>query len=273
MLPLTAGILVAGPASGWLSDRYGARPFATGGMLGSAASFALLMIMPVNFSYMLLGPVLFLGGLSAGLFMAPNTVGIMNSLPARERGAGSGIRATFMNTGTVLSMGLFFTLMIVGFSAKLAGALFSGLTAQGLPAQTATQISHLPAVSSLFAALLGYNPLGTMIPQQVLAALPAATAAHVTGTEFFPQLISAAFQQGLRVIFGVGFVLCLLAAAASWMRGTKYVYEEKGETVKPVAGLEGGAVLAGHPAGCPGGETGAPACLPVRVAPKDHDAG
>ena len=232
MVPLTAGILVAGPVSGWLSDRYGARPFATGGMVGSAVSFALLMALPVNFSFLYFGPLLFVSGLAGGLFMSPNTAGIMNSLPAHERGAGSGIRSTFINTGQVLSMGVFFTLMIVGISGKLPGALFSGLTAQGVPAQSATQIAHLPAVSSLFAALLGSNPLGTVIPHQVLAALPAATAAHITGTTFFPQIISAAFQQGLRVVFGVGLVLSLVAAGASWMRGTKYLHAEEGEPLE-----------------------------------------
>jgi MFS family permease len=234
MLPLTAGILVAGPVSGWLSDRYGARPFSTGGMVGSAVSFGLLMLLPVNFSFAYLGPFLFLGGLAGGLFMSPNTAAIMNSLPARERGAGSGIRATFMNTGNVLSMGVFFSLMIVGISGKLPGALLSGLAAEGVPAQTAAQISHLPAISSLFAALLGYNPLGTAIPHQVLAALPAATAAQITGTTFFPQVISAAFQHGLRVVFGVGMGLSLVAAGASWLRGGKYVHSGEQRRATPV---------------------------------------
>jgi MFS family permease len=249
MVPLTAGILVAGPISGWLSDHYGARSFATGGMVGSALSFGLLMFLPVNFSFAYFGPLLFVSGLAGGLFMSPNTAGIMNSLPARERGAGSGIRSTFINTGQVLSMGVFFTLMIVGISGKLPAALFSGLVAQGVPAQSATQISHLPAVSSLFAALLGSNPLGTVIPHQVLAALPAATAARITGTTFFPQVISAAFQQGLRVVFGVGLVLSLVAAGASWMRGTKYLHAEEGEPLEAAPGPVGAAVLTNQVAG------------------------
>ena len=273
MLPLTAGILVAGPASGWLTDRYGARPFATGGMIGAAAASGLLIAMPVNFSFLFFGPVLFLNGLAAGLFISPNTVGIMNSLPASERGAGSGIRATFQNTGMVLSMGLFFTLMIVGISGKLPAALFNGLTAQGMPAQAATQVSHLPAISSLFAALLGYNPLATLIPHQVLAALPAATVANITGKTFFPQLISAAFQQGLRVVFGIGLVLCLMAAAASWMRGGKYMHQEEGEPLR--AGLEPQQATAsvGGLASTPGAQAPAPVRVGARVIGEEQDVG
>ena len=271
MLPLTAGILAVGPVSGWLTDRYGARPFATGGMIGAAISFALLIALPVNFNFLVFGPVLFVNGLASGLFMAPNTVGIMNSLPARERGAGSGIRATFINTGMVLSMGMFFTLMIVGISGKLPGALFSGLTAQGLPAQSATQISHLPAVSSLFAALLGYNPLATLIPHQVLAALPAATAAHITGTEFFPQLISAAFQQGLRVVFSIGLVLCLVAAGASWMRGSKYMHAEEGEALGAASEPQSALVFVSESSGGVGEEITFPVAVQARSRRETED--
>jgi MFS family permease len=273
MVPLTAGILVAGPVSGWLSDRYGARPFATGGMIGAAISFALLMTLPVNFSFPYFASLLFLSGLAAGLFMSPNTAGIMNSLPARERGAGSGIRSTFINTGNVLSMGVFFTLMIVGISGKLPGALFSGLTAQGVPAQSATQISHLPAVSSLFAALLGYNPLGTVIPHQVLAALPAATAARITGTTFFPQIISAAFQQGLRIVFGVGLVLSLVAAGASWMRGTKYMHAEEGESLERTPESVSAAVPSEDLGGGKGSDSPAVVHFAHRLAGEEQDGG
>jgi MFS family permease len=273
MLPLTAGILVAGPISGRLSDRYGARPFATGGMIATALSFGLLMLLPVNFSFLSFGPLLFFNGLAGGLFMSPNTVGIMNSLPAQERGAGSGLRATFINTGNVLSMGVFFTLMIVGISGKLPGALFSSLTAQGVPAQSATQISHLPAVSSLFAALLGSNPLGTVIPHQVLAALPTATAARITGTTFFPQVISAAFQEGLRVIFGVGLALCLVAAGASWMRGTKYMHAEEGEPLRAAPELVSATVLSGDPVGDSGSDSPAVVRVASRLAGEEHDGG
>ncbi len=273
MVPLTAGILVAGPISGWLSDRYGARPFATGGMIGAAISFALLMTLPVNFSFPYFASLLFLSGLAAGLFMSPNTAGIMNSLPARERGAGSGIRSTFINTGNVLSMGVFFTLMIVGISGKLPGALFSGLTAQGVPAQSATQISHLPAVSSLFAALLGYNPLGTVIPHQVLAALPAATAARITGTTFFPQIISAAFQQGLRIVFGVGLVLSLVAAGASWMRGTKYMHAEEGESLERTPESVSAAVPSEDLGGGKGSDSPAVVHFAHRLAGEEQDGG
>jgi MFS family permease len=133
MLPLTAGFLLAGPASGILSDRFGSRPFASGGMIAAAGSFALLELLPVNFSYWAFGLILLLNGLAMGAFAAPNRAGVMNSLPPQHRGVGSGMNTTFQNSGQVLSIGVFFTLMIVGLSAALPTALSRGLAAQGFP--------------------------------------------------------------------------------------------------------------------------------------------
>lgn len=225
MLPLTFGFLVAGPASGWLSDRYGARPFATGGMVLGAGTFALLMALPVDFSYAFFAPILFLNGIGFGLFAAPNTTGIMNSVPAKRRGAASGMRATFQNSGMVLSIGLFFSLMIIGLAASLPSVMFAGLTHNGVPASIATKVSHLPPVGSLFAAFLGYNPIQKLLGP-VLAHLPAAKAHYLTGKTFFPRLISGAFMHGLRIVFTASLFMCLIAAAASWMRGGKYVHVE-----------------------------------------------
>src|SRR4051794_14020474 len=117
MLPLIGGFLVAGPVSGWLSDHFGARPFATGGMALAAASFVLLIVLPVDFWYPWFALVLVLNGIGMGLFASPNSAGVMNSLPPSERGAGAGMLATFMNSASVLSIGVFFTLMIVGLAA------------------------------------------------------------------------------------------------------------------------------------------------------------
>jgi MFS family permease len=227
MLPLTVGFLIAGPLSGILSDRFGARPFATGGMIGSAFAFVLLALLPVSFSYPLFAAVLLLMGLSMGAFAAPNRAGVMNSLPAQHRGAGGGMNQTFQNSAQVLSIGIFFTLMIVGLAATLPHALASGLQANGVPAATATRVSHLPPVSVLFAAFLGYNPAKELIGPHVLAGLPHHDAATISGRSFFPHLIAAPFQHGLHEAFAFAIGACLVAAAASWSRGARAVAPEK----------------------------------------------
>jgi MFS family permease len=155
MLPLTLGMLVAGPTSGYLSDRYGARAFATAGMLGSAVSFALLLALPTNFGYMAFAAILALMGVSMGLFASPNRAAVMNSLPRGDRGAGGAMNQTFQNSAQVISIGIFFTLMIVGLASTLPHALSSGLEANGVSAATASSVAHLPPVSILFAAFLG----------------------------------------------------------------------------------------------------------------------
>jgi MFS family permease len=235
MLPITGGFLLAGPISGWLSDRYGARPFATGGMLLTAVSFALLMALPANFSYPVFGFLIFLNGAGSGLFAAPNTTAIMNSVPANQRGAASGMRATFMNSGMVLSIGLFFSLMIAGLAASLPHTLSTGLVAQGVPAPAATHVANLPPVGSLFAAFLGYNPIHTLLGPHVLGGLPASHAQYLTGKTFFPQLISSPFRHGLRIAFSAAIVMSLVAAATSWMRGGRYVHDEVGPFGAPAA--------------------------------------
>jgi len=230
MLPLTAGFLIAGPAAGWLSDRYGARPFATGGMVMAAASFGLLMLLPANFSFPTFAALLLLNGIGTGLFAAPNTTGIMNSVPAGQRGSASGMRATFQNTGMVLSIGLFFTLMIVGLSSSLPGSLRTNLERDGVPPATAERIANEPPVGSLFAAFLGYNPMENLVGQQTLSQLPPDKAADITGKRFFPELISDPFIDGLRIAFTASLLMCLIAAVASWMRGSQYMADDDGET-------------------------------------------
>ncbi|HUY55453.1 MAG TPA: MFS transporter [Candidatus Nanopelagicaceae bacterium] len=225
MLPLTGGFLAAGPLSGVLSDRYGARPFATGGMLAAAATFALLALLPANFSYPSFAVLLFFNGFSMGMFSAPNTAGIMNSVPADQRGVASGMRSTFQNSGMTLSIGLFFTLMVLGLAASLPSSLYHGLVQQGVPVAAAQKISNLPPVGTLFAAFLGYNPVATLLGP-TLHHLPAARTAVLTGREFFPNLISKPFMAGMRVTFYFAMVMMLVAAAASWLRGKRYVHGE-----------------------------------------------
>jgi MFS family permease len=226
MLPLTLGMLIAGPTSGFLSDRFGARPFATGGMLGTALGFVLLTLLPIDFRYPLFALVLLLIGLSMGLFASPNRAAVMNSLPARDRGAGGGMNQTFQNSAQVLSVGVFFTLMVVGLSASLPHAMAAGLQAHGVSAGTAQQVAHLPPVSILFAAFLGYDPIQHLIGAHVLASLSAANRATLTGRSFFPHLIAGPFRTGLHEAFLFAIVACLIAAGASLMRGGKYEHEE-----------------------------------------------
>ena len=228
LMPLTAGFLAAGPVSGWLSDHFGARPFATGGMLLAAASFLGMMALPANFSYPVFAAVLLVNGMAFGMFASPNMASVMNSVPARHRGAASGTLATFQNAGFPLSIGLFFSLMVVGLQGSVPHTMLVGLTAHGVPVRTAAALSQLPPLGYLFAAFLGYNPLGTLLGPGVLRALPPGQAADLTGRAFFPQLISGPFRHGLVVVLGFAALMCLIAAATSWMRGGKFVHEEAG---------------------------------------------
>jgi MFS family permease len=225
MLPLTGGFLLAGPISGALSDRYGARPFATGGMVLAAGTFGALMALPAEFAFPVFAVLLFLNGVGFGMFAAPNTTAVMNAVPPGERGAASGMRSTFQNSGMVLSIGLFFSFMIAGLAATLPAAMRSALVAQGVPPAAAARAAGLPPVGSLFAAFLGYNPMRTLLGPALLASLPPAKAAFLTGTTFFPRLIAEPFMRGLRIAFTSSLVMCLVAAAASWLRGGRYVHE------------------------------------------------
>ncbi len=221
LVPQTAGFIIAGPISGYLSDRFDARPFATGGMVLAAISFALLMVLPVDFPYPAFALILLLNGIASGLFAAPNTTMIMNSVPAENRGVASGMRAAFFNVGMPLSIGVFFSLMIVGLNATVPQAFFNGLTQVGISPSVAEGVAKLPPVSYLFAALLGYNPLGALLGPEVLNSLPADTVARLTSRAFFPQLISEPFHHGLTVAFTFSIVVCLIAAAASLLRGKR----------------------------------------------------
>jgi MFS family permease len=227
LLPLTGGFVFSGPVSGWLSDKHGARWFASGGLLLSALAFAGLLFIPTNFKYGVFAVLIFLAGAGMGLFSAPNAAGIMNSVPAKQRGAASGMLATFQNSGFVLSIGIFFTLMIAGLAATLPTTLTHGLAAQGVPHAVAAKIGSLPPVGSLFAAFLGYNPVAQLLgPTGVLAHLPASHVALLTGKQFFPQLISGPFHHGLNIVFVMAICLLIIAAGVSLLRGGRYVHVE-----------------------------------------------
>jgi EmrB/QacA subfamily drug resistance transporter len=232
LLPLTAGFLIAGPISGALSDRYGPRPFATAGLLLAAVCFTGLMLLPVDFSFWVFALLIFGNGIGSGLFASPNTSAIMNAVPARHRGSASGMRSTFQNSGMSLSIGIFFSLMIAGLASTLPRTLSSGLTAQGVPLSVATQVSHLPPVSTLFAALLGYNPVQNLLsPSGVLVHLPAHNVAVLTGKQFFPNLISAPFHHGLVIVFTAAAIMSVTGAVVSLLRGKQFYYDETGVPV------------------------------------------
>ncbi len=234
LLPLTAGILVTGPVSGYLSDRYGARGFATAGMAVFGASFIGLMLLPVDFPYWVFALLSLANGIGGGMFAAPNSASIMSSVPARYRGVASGMRSTYQNSGTALSIGVFFSLMIAGLAGSLPQTLASGLQRHGVAPAVAHQIGSLPPVSSLFAAVLGVNPVQHLLAVRgVLSQLPAASRQVLTGRTFFPSLISGPFHHGLTIVFAVATALAVVAGLASLLRGGRYIHQEEPGEVSP----------------------------------------
>jgi MFS family permease len=227
MLPLTLGMLIAGPTSGYLSDRFGARGFATAGMLGAAASFFALLMLPIDFPYPLFAVILALIGMSMGMFASPNRAAVMNSLPPSDRGAGGGMNQTFQNSAQVLSIGIFFTLMIVGLSSTLPATMSAGLEAHHVPPAVAQHVASLPPVSILFAAFLGYNPIQSLVGTKVLDGLSPSDHAALIGHGFFPHLISGPFRDGLHTAFAFAIIACLIAAGASLLRGGRYRHDEE----------------------------------------------
>jgi len=220
LVPLTIGFLVSAPLSGILSDRFGAKAFTVGGALLTATAFFLLLFVPVNFTYWEFALIIALNGFGSGLFVSPNWAEMMNAVPTDGRGAGSGMIATFQNSAFVLSIGIFFTLMVAGLSSKLPSAMLGGLTAQGVPAATAASVSHLPPIGVLFASFLGYNPMQQLLGP-TLHQLPAAHASYVVGREFFPNLITAPFHSGLGAAFGFAIAASVIAAVASALTGRR----------------------------------------------------
>lgn len=221
MIPMMLGFFVMGPISGYLSDRFGARGFATAGMLLSALSFVLLTLLPVNFNYLPFVVILLIAGAGMGMFAAPNTTAIMNTVPPEHRGASSGMRATIQNTGTALSMTLYFSILIIGMAQHLPAAMYQGLVQAGVPAAAAQQVANLPPTGALFAAFLGYNPMAQLLPAPVLQQLPQASQQFILGKVFFPELIAPAVMSSLHIAFYISTVLSLIAAVASFMRGKK----------------------------------------------------
>ncbi|GAA3577924.1 MFS transporter [Amycolatopsis ultiminotia] len=243
MLPMTIGFLASAPTAGILSDRIGSRALASSGLVITAATFLLLILLPVNFNYWAFAAILLINGIGMGMFSSPNRAEVMNSLPADSRGSGAGMMTTFQNAAMVLSIGFFFSLIIAGLSSSLPSAMAQGLTSHGVPAGSADQIAHLPAVAVLFAAFLGYNPIQQLLGGQ-LSSLPPDQASFLTGRSFFPNLISGPFQDGLAVAFGFAIVVCLIGAIASLLttdpKKKPADPESVGEELAAVSGESGG---------------------------------
>jgi MFS family permease len=246
MVPLTVGFLIAGPLAGKLSDRFGQRPFATFGVFLTGVAFLLFDLLPMNFPYPAFAVLLVLVGASMGLFFAPNTAGVMNSLPLDQRGAGAGMLNTFQNSASVLSIGVFFTVITLGLAARLPAALFHGLTAQGVPAAQAHSVANLPPIGSLFSAFLGFNPIQQLLPSAAAAHVSAAHYAFLTGRGFFPNLISGPFGHGLHLAFLMAAACCFLGAVFSWLRGTPAYESPLGDS--PAHETEAGLAGAGDAA-------------------------
>jgi MFS family permease len=222
LLPATFGFLISAPVAGWLADRFGARPFTVGGMVLMAGSFIALVMIPVNFNYWVFAVLVFINGFGGGIFTAPNTAAIMSSVPAAERGAASGVRATFFNAGSSLSIGIFFSLMIVGLANTLPSAMSSGLQEQGVSASVAHEVANLPPVGSLFAAFLGYNPIAELLAPSGALQQPGVNADVLTGQAFFPHLITEPFHSGLVVVFIAAAAMMVIGAVASLFNPGRY---------------------------------------------------
>ena len=245
MLPLTVGFLISAPISGVLFDRFGARLFATGGLVIVALTFVGLLLLPTDFDYRVFATILFVNGIGSGLFISPNMTGIMNSLPADQRGAGSGMMSTLQNSGMALSIGIFFSMLIAGLANSMPAALFGGLTAQNVPVGVAQDVAALPPVGTLFAAFLGYNPMAEILGPTVLGALPPGNAATLVGKQFFPTLVTGAFHDGLVVVFAVAIAVSLVGAVASLFRGGKYVHGQDDAVAPAVVDHHAAAPAAG----------------------------
>jgi len=227
MTPLLIGFILMGPISGYLSDRFGARLFSTTGMLIQMLGFLGLTLLPANFNYPLFAVLLFMLGCGSGLFASPNTSSIMSSVPPETRGVSSGMRGTFQNSATLVSIGLFFSIVTVGLASALPSTLATGLITNGVPDKAAIAIAHLPPTAALFGAFLGYNPIGELIPPPVLQAISPAHRAILLGKTFFPNLISTPFMDSLHAVFYISAALCLMGAAASLLRGKRVVYGQE----------------------------------------------
>ena len=235
MLPLTLGLAIMGPISGYLSDKYGPRWIATGGMVINTIAFLVLASLPYNFDYIVFGITIFFMGIGSGMFGSPNSASIMNSVPAEARGVASGMQYTIMNTAFTVSMGIFFTIVIVGISQRFPAEVTASLTSIGA-SNLAPVLNQIPPTGALFSAFLGYNPMGTILdalPANVVAIIPQHIVTTITGTTWFPETLADAFMPSLQTAFYIGAVMSAIAAVFSVLRGEKFIHESHEAEFKP----------------------------------------
>ncbi len=225
MIPMMVGFVALGPIGGMLTDKYGARLFATLGMIIIAISLYLLTLLPYNFNVWEFELILFMNGVGSGLFASPNTTAIMNSLPPESRGVGSGMRTTLNNIGSTISMALFFSIAITVFSQNLPPILYHEAINLGFSQTLASMISQISPSGILFAAFMGINPISSM-PQGILNSLPESTRKLIGSNSFIPNIIGSSFMQGLRESLIIAVILTLIGALLSALRGKKYIHEE-----------------------------------------------
>ncbi|WP_291766731.1 MFS transporter [Caldivirga sp. UBA161] len=229
MLSMLIGTVVMAPIGGALTDKYGARIVATVGMIIVAVSLYLLTLLPYNFNLTSFELILFLNGLGNGLFSSPNTTSIMNALHPRDRGAGNGMRQTFSNVGSTISMAMFFSIAMSIFSQYVPTRIHEMALSYGLPADIASSLSKVPASSLLFAAFLGVDP-ASVLPSNLTVNLPSSIMKVLDSSTFLPNVLGPPFMMGLRISLYISIVLVAIGAVLSYMRGGRYVYEEaKGE--------------------------------------------
>ena len=218
-----------GPISGILSDKYGPRWIATGGMILVTVSFLLLIALPYDFSYLEFGLILFIMGIGNGMFGSPNNAAIMNSVPAEDRGVASGMLYTMFNTAAPASIAIFFTIIVIGLTQRFPEAMTSSLASIGA-LQLAPILSKIPPTAALFSALLGYNPVAGILaalPAPLIALIPHSTLNTLTGTTWFPSTLENAFIPSLRISFYIGAIISAIAALLSALRGGKYIHKDE----------------------------------------------
>ena len=229
MIPMMAGFVIFGPISGAISDKIGARLLGTIGMLIGAAAFLIFTTFTYNFSYPEFGATLFLMGTGMGLFAAPNITAVMNSVAPQERGAASGMRTTLQNTGQTASMGIFFTIVLIGLSTRLGPSFATSLQTAGAPILIPV-FNKIPATSALFSAFLGYNPMQVILsflPSTFSTFLSPSALATLDSKHWFPLALAPAFMSSLDDSFYIGAALFVAAALLSAFRGKRYVHSEE----------------------------------------------
>ncbi|MHB1439831.1 MAG: MFS transporter [Cuniculiplasma sp.] len=233
-IPMMLGFVVFGPVSGALSDKIGARLISTVGLIISAIAFLLLATLPYNFAYVPFALMLFMMGSGMGMFAAPNITAVMNSVEPQLRGVASGMRATLQNTGQTVSMGIFFTIVLVYLTRLLPGSFGPALSTAGAPVLIPI-FDKLPPTSALFSAFLGYNPVGTILSNPALSALstliPGSVKVTLEGKTWFPTSLASSFMTSLRMAFIAGFFIFIVGAILSALRGKRVIFGEGHEIV------------------------------------------